>query len=47
MNYPVKMGSGAMKYLQSFIKFGSNIEKYRQQGNPVSLLFYFKMGKVG
>jgi hypothetical protein len=51
------MGSGAMIYVRSFIKIGSGIQKliwegvhrhsHRQQGDIISLLYFFKIRKVG
>jgi hypothetical protein len=44
MKYTVKMGSGVITYILSFIKFGSGIQKmiggriHRQQGDLISLL---------
>jgi hypothetical protein len=48
MRYTVEMGSGAMKYIPSFIKTGSGIQKLimgggdiqtqRQHDHPISLL---------
>jgi hypothetical protein len=32
MKYAVEMGSGAMKYVQSFIKTGSGIQKLIRRG---------------
>jgi hypothetical protein len=32
MKYPVDMGSGAMMYIPSFIKFGSSIQKLLGRG---------------
>jgi hypothetical protein len=51
MKYAVEMGSGAMIYMPSFIKFGSDIQKFvediytdrhRHQGDLISLLFLFQ-----
>jgi hypothetical protein len=43
------MGSGAVIYVPSFIKIGSEIKKlmgdYRQQRNLISLLYFFKIRK--
>jgi hypothetical protein len=48
MKYTIEMGSGAIIYLPSFIKIGSGIQKlrgdietHRQDGDSISLLFYF------
>jgi hypothetical protein len=47
MKYAVKMGSGAMIYIPSFIKIGSGIKKLieggtdRQHGDFISLLLFF------
>jgi hypothetical protein len=49
------MGSGAVMYIQSFIKIGSGIQKlieedtqtHRQQRDLISLLYFFKIRKVG
>jgi hypothetical protein len=48
------MGSGAMIYVPSFIKIGSGIQKLmgggytdRQQGDLISLLYFFNIWKVG
>jgi hypothetical protein len=46
MKYLVEMGSGAMLYIPSFIKIGSDIQKvmegdietHRQHGDHISLL---------
>jgi hypothetical protein len=50
------MGSGAMIYVPSFIKIGSGIQNliggythtytHRQQGDLISLLYFFKIMKV-
>jgi hypothetical protein len=45
MKYAVEMGSGAMIYIPSFIKFGSSIQKliggrHRQHGDLISLLSF-------
>jgi hypothetical protein len=51
MKYAVEMGSGAIIYIQSFIKIGSGIQKVtgwgdtqtnRQQGDLISLFLLFK-----
>jgi hypothetical protein len=47
MTYAVLMGSGAMIYLPSFIKFGSGIQKltggtHRQHGDRVCLILFFQ-----
>jgi hypothetical protein len=55
MKYGIEMGSGAMMYIQSFIKFGSGIQKLiggvrqtdRQQGDHIRLLLFFKIRKAG
>jgi hypothetical protein len=56
MKYAVEMGSDAMMYIQSFIKIGSGIQKliggihrhtHRQQHDLISLLYFFKLRKVG
>jgi hypothetical protein len=55
------MGSGAMIYVTSIIKFGSGIQKlirgeeytdarahtHRQQRDLISLLYFFRIRKVG
>jgi hypothetical protein len=45
------MGSGAVIYIRSFIKIGSGIETLiegdRQQRELISLLYFFKIRKVG
>jgi hypothetical protein len=49
MKYAVKMGSGAMIYVPSFIKIGSAIEEFigedtqihRQRGDRISLLIFY------
>jgi hypothetical protein len=49
MYYTIKMGSGVMIYIPSFIKIGSGIQRnekrgdsqtHRQHGDLISLLFY-------
>jgi hypothetical protein len=45
------MGSGAVIYIPSFIKFGSGIQKliwgiYRQQRDLINLLYFFQIRKV-
>jgi hypothetical protein len=50
MKYAVKMGSGAMIYILSFIKIvagiqtliGGNSQAHRQQGDRISLLLFFQ-----
>jgi hypothetical protein len=50
MNCAIEMGSGAMMYIPSFIKTGSDIQKlirrdtqtHRQHGDLISLLSVFK-----
>jgi hypothetical protein len=50
MKYAVEMGSGAMIYISSSIKIGSDIQKlimedtqtHRQQGDHTSLLLFFQ-----
>jgi hypothetical protein len=45
LKYAVEMGSGAMIYIQSFIKIGSGIQKltlHRQQGDLISLSLLFQ-----
>jgi hypothetical protein len=54
MKYAVEMGSGAMIYIPSFIKIGSDIQKlkrwdthtdtHRQQGDLISLLLFLPCG---
>jgi hypothetical protein len=44
MKYAVEMGSGAVKYISSFISIGSEIQKligmiHRHHGNRISVLF--------
>jgi hypothetical protein len=51
MKYAIEMGSGAMLYVPSFIKIGSEIEKligriHRQHGDLISLLLFYKIRKV-
>jgi hypothetical protein len=50
------MGSGAVIYVTNSIKTGSSIQKliwggytdtHRRQRNLMSLLYFFKIGKVG
>jgi hypothetical protein len=50
------MGSGAVIYVPSFIEIGSGIQKliggihrhtHRQQRDLISLLYFFKIRKVG
>jgi hypothetical protein len=50
------MGLGAVIYVPSFIKIGSGVQKliggihrhtHRQQRDLISLLYFFKIGKVG
>jgi hypothetical protein len=44
MKYAIKMGSGAMIYISSFMKIGSGIQKligggeHKQDGDGISLL---------
>jgi hypothetical protein len=49
MKYAVEMGSGAVIYIQSFIKIGSGIQKlidgYTQHGDRISVLFFFFQNK--
>jgi hypothetical protein len=56
MEYSVEMGSGAMIYRQSFIKFSSAIRKMlnvdseppRQHDDRISFFFFFfKINEVG
>jgi hypothetical protein len=56
MKCAVEMGSGAMIYVPSFINIGSGIQKligreytdtHRQQRDLISLLYFFKIRKVG
>jgi hypothetical protein len=56
MENVVEIGSGAMIYIPSFIKTVSAIQKlmggghtktHRQHGNHISLLYFFKIRKVG
>jgi hypothetical protein len=51
MKYAIEISSCAMIYIPSFIKIGSDIQKlikgiyietYRQQGDVISLLLFFK-----
>jgi hypothetical protein len=54
-NKGLDMGSGAMIYVPSFIKIGSGIQKlmggytdtHGQQRDPIILLYFFKIRKVG
>jgi hypothetical protein len=48
------MGSGAMIYVPGFIKIGSGVQNlierihtHRQQRDLISLLYFFKIRKVG
>jgi hypothetical protein len=47
------MSSGAVKYVPSFIKIGSGIQKliggytHRQQRDLISLLYFLKIRKIG
>jgi hypothetical protein len=49
------MGSGAVIYIPSFIEIGSGIQElirgnthtHRQQRDLISLLYFFKIRKVG
>jgi hypothetical protein len=49
------MGSGAVKYVPSFIKIGSGVQKliggyrdtHREQRDLISLLYFFKIRKAG
>jgi hypothetical protein len=53
MKYSVEIGSGAIIYIPSFIKIGSGIQHvraggiYRQHGDGMSLLSFFKIRKLG
>jgi hypothetical protein len=51
MTYTTDMGSGAMIYIQSFIKTGSGVQKLlgRTDGKVISkaYLYFFKIKKVG
>jgi hypothetical protein len=55
MKYATEMGSGAMKYVPSFIKTGLGIQKvigedsqtHREHGDGISLLSCSKIRKVG
>jgi hypothetical protein len=53
MKYAVEMGPGAMIYIPSFVKIGSDIQKlerqiYRQHSGRISLLlFLFLIKKIG
>jgi hypothetical protein len=49
------MGSGAVKYIQIFIKIGSGVQNligggykdtHRQQRDLISLLYFFKIRKI-
>jgi hypothetical protein len=45
------MGSGAMKYIPSFIKIGSDIEKlkggiHRREEDRISLFYFFEIRKA-
>jgi hypothetical protein len=45
MKYAVEMGSGAMIYIQSFIKIGSGIQRLigdRHHGDRISLPSFFQ-----
>jgi hypothetical protein len=53
----VEMGSGAVIYVPSFIKIGSGVQRltggdtqthtHRQQRDLISLLYFFKIRKLG
>jgi hypothetical protein len=52
MKYAVGMGSGAMIYIQSFIKISSGIKKlmggiHRQHDDLISLLLFILIKKAG
>jgi hypothetical protein len=56
MNYAVEMELGIMIYIPIFITVGSGIQKLigrihiqtrREQGDPISLIYVFKIRKVG
>jgi hypothetical protein len=52
MRCAVKMGSGAMIYIPSFINIGSGIQKsmggiHRQHGDRISLLLFFLNKEIG
>jgi hypothetical protein len=53
MNYDVEMGSGSMKYIPSFRKIGSSIQKFIKWDTHTdskviseALFYYFKIRKV-
>jgi hypothetical protein len=51
MKYDVKMGSGAMIYISSFIKFGSYFQKFvgrihRQNDDNISLVLFFQNNEI-
>jgi hypothetical protein len=52
MKYTIKMGSGAMTYIPSFVRIGSAIQKligginrHRKHGECISLLSFFLLNK--
>jgi hypothetical protein len=49
MQYAVKMGSGAViyTYIVNFIKIGSDEQTHREHEGRISLLYFFKIRKVG
>jgi hypothetical protein len=55
MKYAAEMGSGPMIYIPNFIKIGSDIQKiiggdtqtHKQPSDPISLVLFVKIGKVG
>jgi hypothetical protein len=52
MKCAVEMDSGGMMYIPSFMMIGSGIRKFvtgihRQQSDLISLLFFFKIKKLG
>jgi hypothetical protein len=52
MKYAVGMASCGMIYVANLMKTGSGVQKliggiHRQQGDPISLLYFFENKKVG
>jgi hypothetical protein len=55
MKYAVELGSGAIMYIPNFRNTDSGIQKlipqdmqtYRQHSDLISLLYFFKIRKVG
>jgi hypothetical protein len=54
MKSAIEMGSGAMIYIPSFVKLVKTLkhlwgdtQTHRQHGNRISLLFFYKIMKMG